>query len=115
VPSLCPRSKTPASTSSSARRTPLWKQGAARHGELIGPVADVVPREDMPALGTDEADAVLCALTAACHDNQVRELGRELPRLWLPEDEFPTADREPDGARLVRQEGWIYCPAPAKR
>lgn len=64
----------------------------------------------MPALGTDEADAVLCALTAACYDSQVRGLGWRLPELWFPEGEFVMADGEPGGARLVRQEGWIYFP-----
>lgn len=54
--------------------------------------------------------AVLCALTTACYDNQVRELGLSPSELWLPEDEFAMTDAEPDGARLVRQEGSIYLP-----
>ena len=62
----------------------------------------------MPALGTDEADAVLCALTAACYDNQAWGLVRSLPELWSPEDGSAMADCEPDGARLMRQEGLIY-------
>ncbi len=53
---------------------------------------------------------MLCALTAACYDDQVRELGLGVPELWSPEDELAMADREPDGARLVRREGWIYSP-----
>jgi len=33
-----------------------------------------------------------------------------VPELWLPENELAMTDCEPDGARLVRQEGWIYFP-----
>ena len=77
---------------------------------LLAPAAKAVAGVPMPALGTDEADAVLCALTAACYDNQVRGLGRRLPKLHMPEGEFAATDAEPDGARLVRQEGWIYWP-----
>jgi len=50
----------------------------------------------MPALGTDEGDVVLCVLTAACYDNQVRRL--------------PAMGCEPDETKDVRQEGWIYFP-----
>lgn len=60
--------------------------------------------------GVIAADAVLCALTAACYDSQVRELGLGVPQLWPPEDELAMADHEPDGAELVRQKAWIYFP-----
>lgn len=53
---------------------------------------------------------MLCALTAACYDNRVRGLELGQPELWFPEDEFSVADCEPGGARLMRQEGWIYFP-----
>jgi hypothetical protein len=58
--------------------------------------------------GTEVQNLILCALTAVCYDSQVRGLGLDLTELWMPEDEFAIADGEPDGARLVRQEGWIY-------
>lgn len=58
---------------------------------------------------------MLCALTVACYDNQARKLGRGLPELWLPEDEFAVADVEPGEAQLVRREGWIYFPKVALR
>jgi len=75
----------------------LWKQDAARDGELIGPVADVVPREDMPALGTDEADAVLCALTAACYDNHVRGLGWTCQSCGCGRTSWPWRTASPTG------------------
>jgi hypothetical protein len=50
----------------------------------------------------------LRALTAACYDSQAREPGLGVPELWLPEDGLAAAGCEPDGAQLVRQEGWIY-------
>ena len=56
----------------------------------------------------------LCALTAACYDNQVRELGLNLPELWSPEEEFAMADCEPDGVRVVWREGRIYLPEAAR-
>ncbi len=43
----------------------------------------------------------------ACYDNEVRGLAAGLPELWQLEDEFALADCGPDGARLVRQEGWM--------
>jgi len=71
-------------------------------------VSEPLAGVDVPALGTDEADGVLCALTAACHENQ--GLRHELPGLWFPEDDRAGADYEPDRARLVRREGWICLP-----
>ena len=90
-----------------------WKEHARKEGGLLKSAAEALPGLDMPPLGTDEADAVLCALTAACYDNQARELKRGLPELWLPEDEFTIANVEPGGTRLVQQEGWIYFPKAA--
>jgi predicted nuclease with RNAse H fold len=92
----------------------LWKEGGARDGALLASAAEALARVHMPALGTDEADAVLCALTAACYDNQTRGLGRELPALWFPGDEPTGVDGEPDEAGIVRQEGWIYYPSIAR-
>ncbi len=59
---------------------------------------------------TERQTAVLCTLTAACYDNQVRELGLNLPELWPPEGKFAMADCEPDGVRVVWREGRIRCP-----
>jgi predicted nuclease with RNAse H fold len=89
----------------------LWKQDARRDGPLLAPAAEALASLPMPSFGTHEADAVLCALTAAWYDNQVRGLRQNLSELWFPEDEFAMADCEADGAELVRQEGWIYFPS----
>jgi len=88
----------------------LWKEGGERDGSLIPSAVEGLTGVGMPALGTDEGDAVLCALTAACYDNKMRGLGLGVPGLYMPDDELAMADCEPQGARLVREEGWIYLP-----
>jgi hypothetical protein len=88
----------------------LWKTGRRKGADLLPAAARALMGLHMPPPGSDEADAVLCALTAACYDNQPRRLGLRLPELWLPEDEFAMADAEPGGAQLIRQEGWVYFP-----
>lgn len=86
----------------------LWKQHAREEA------AKALEGLNLPPLGADESDAVLCALTAACYDNQAQELRRGLPELWLlPKDESAIENVEPGGVQLVRQEGWIYFPKAA--
>ncbi len=67
-------------------------------------------REAHIAPAIEPQTPVLCAPTAACCDNQVRELGAGLPRLQLPEDEAAMADAESDGAQAVLRDGWSFFP-----
>jgi hypothetical protein len=90
----------------------LWKEGSSRKGSVTRQVLAVLQGDRLPEPGTDELDAVLCALTAACYDNQTRGLGRPLPELYLPEDERAVSE-EPGIAELVAQEGWVYFPKSA--
>jgi len=90
----------------------LWKEGTSRKGCVCSEALAVLGRDDLPEPGTDELDAVLCALTAACYDNQADGLGKPLPELYLPEDEW-AASEEHGVAELVAQEGWAYFPKSA--
>ncbi len=92
----------------------LWKEGSSKKGSACREALAVLQGDRLPEPGTDELDAVLCALTAACYDNHVNGLGRRLPELHLPEDEF-TESAEQGIAELVAQEGWAYFPKSALR
>jgi hypothetical protein len=92
----------------------LWKEGSRKRGCTLGEALAVLSPDGLPEPGTDELDAVLCALTAACYDNHVNHLGRPLPELHLPEDECAASD-EPGIMELVAQEGWVYFPKSALR
>jgi hypothetical protein len=79
----------------------LRKTGGRKGAGLLPEAEQALAGLAMLSPGTDEADAVLCALTAACCDNHVRGLGRGLPELGLPPDD-----------PMVRQEGWVYFHRP---
>ena len=88
----------------------LWKSGGRKADRLREEAEMALVGCVMPKPGCDEADAVLCALTAACYDNQSRGLGTELPELYLPEHEYGRKDTEADAETTVKTEGWIYFP-----
>ncbi|MHB8996162.1 MAG: hypothetical protein ACYC63_13025 [Armatimonadota bacterium] len=88
----------------------LWKTGGRKTDPIREEAKKALVGCELPEPGCDEADAVLCALTAACYDNQSRSLGMDLPELYLPEDEYERSGVEANGPELAREEGWIYFP-----
>lgn len=91
----------------------LWKQGAAKAGKPVDAAAAALSECAMPAAGSDELDALLAALSAACYDNQVRELGLGLPALHMPDDVQPDGAGKVIPRETICREGWIYFPRSA--
>lgn len=93
----------------------LWKTGARKASPLLPEAASALAGCHLPAPGSDEADALLCALTAACYDNQARSLGRPLPALLFPEDPAVRDGDEGEIRRRAEAEGWAFWPAAAAK
>ena len=84
----------------------LWKVGYRKQGPIRLDLRSATSGLDLAPVGSDESDAVLCALTALCFEND--RLGRPLPSLpplMHPEDSEPDVDPS---------EGWIYAPFPPR-
>ena len=89
----------------------LWKAGAGKTGDPVVGAAAALAACHLPAAGSDELDAVLCALTAACYDNRARDLGLSLPQVAFPEDFAHVAEDPPE--EIIAAEGWAYFPLDA--
>jgi len=91
----------------------LWKTGARKASPPLDEAAAALAQCHLPPPGSDQADALLCALTAACYDNQARSLGCTLPEVLFPEH---PAVWQGDGGELRRRveaEGWAFFPTSA--
>jgi len=65
----------------------------------LATAAEALAGVPMPAVGADEADAVLCALTATCCDDQVRSLERGCRKTSSPWETASPAARSSCGRR----------------
>lgn len=90
----------------------LWKRHASKASRLNNKAAQALTNCDLPPAGSDERDAVLAALTAACYDNQARGLQRNLPALYTADEHTAPSDRD-DLASVIASECWTYFPKSA--
>jgi hypothetical protein len=92
----------------------LWKVGNRKDSSLVAEAQATLAHCRLPPPGTDELDAVLAALTAACYDNQSRGLRLRLPVLRTPED-YLAAGAGPLDSATIHSEGWVFYPVCAER
>jgi len=84
----------------------LWKDGAKKEGQPIEVAAGALSGCELPEPGSDECDAVLAALSAACYDDLTQRHDRGLPVLCLPWDYLGSEQAHLGDEALIADEGW---------